>query len=309
MRKLIRPLTVLLLAAVASGGADVRVGAAATRAEEVIKQARAALGGEEKLRGVQGLSFKGKFRRVMQDRETAGEREFEFQLPDKFIRSESFQPGGSTMSIETSQTLSGGESWSSGRGGMIFMRGDGREPTQEEKDRAARMATQRLRAEMARYLLALLLAPPADFPLEFAYVGEATADDGNADVVDATGPDGFAVRLFLDKQSHLPLMLSYRAPRPRVFTMTMQGGHGGGGKGGKSPEEAAKLAQEKLKADGAAKPEEVEMQWRFSDYRQVGGLTLPHRINAGPDGETTDELEIKSYAINPQFKAEKFQKK
>ena len=236
----------------------------------------------------------------------SGEREFEFQLPDKYIRSESFTPGGSTMSINTSQTLSGAESWSSGRGGMIFMRGDGKEPSQEEKDRAAKMAAQRLRAEMARYLLALLAAPPADFPLTFTYAGEATADDGSADVVDASGPDGFAARLFLDKQTHLPLMLSYRAPKPRVFTMTAPAGKGGGHK---SPEEAAKEAQDKLKSDAAARPEEVEMQWRFSDYRQAGGLMLPHRITSGPDGETTDELEVKSYAINPQFKADKFQKK
>lgn len=304
MRTIIRPLSALLLAAAASVGAHVGVEARGTRAAEVLKQARAALGGEEKLRGVQGLSFKGKFRRVIQEREMAGERELEFQLPDKFVKSESFTPGGSTMSIDTSQTLSGSESWSSGRGGMIFMRGDGREPTQEEKDRAAKMATQRLRAEMARYLLALLAAPPTDFPIEFTYVGEATADDGSADVIDATGPDGFAARLFLDKQTHLPLMLSYRAPKPRVFTMTMQGG-----KGGKSPEEAAKQAQEKLKADAAAKPEEVEMQWRFSEYREVGGLQLPHRITSGADGETTDEFEIKSYVVNPQFKADKFQKK
>jgi hypothetical protein len=286
----------------ASGGAGARAGAGATRAEEVLKQARAAVGGEEKLRGVQGLAVKGKFRRVVAEREMSGEREFEFQLPDKFVRSESFQPGGMTTAINSSQVLSGAESWTSGRGGgVIFMRGDGREPTPEEKERAQRASTRRLREEMARYLLALLAAPPAGFPVEFAYAGEATADDGSADVIDATGPEGFAARLFLDKQTHLPLMLTYRAPKPRVFTMTMQPG-----KGGKSPEEMAKDAQEKAKAE---KPEEVEMQWRFSDYRQVGGLMLPHRITSGPDGETTDEFEVKSYALNPQLKAEKFQKK
>ena len=262
------------------------------------------MGGEEKLHGVQSLSFKGKFRRVIQDREMSGEREFEFQLPDKFSRTESFLAGGSTTSITSTQTLSGAESWSSGRGGVIFMRGDGREPTAEEKERAAKMATQRMRAEMARYVLALLAAPPADFPVEFTYAGEATADDGSADVVDASGPDGFAARLFLDKQTHLPLMLSYRAPKPRMLTMSVQAGGGH-----KSPEEAAKEARDKMKSDAAARPEEVEMQWRFSDYRAAGGLLLPHRITSGPEGETTDELEIKSYAINPQFKAEKFQKK
>lgn len=304
MRKIVQHLFVLSLAVGAAGGQVAPAKVGGSRAEEVMKQARAAMGGEAKLRGVQSLSFKGKFRRVIQEREMSGEREFEFQLPDKFAKTESFLAGGSTTSITSSQTLNGAESWSSGRGGIIFMRGDGKEPTQEEKDRAAKAAAQRMRAEMARYLLALLAAPPGSFPVEFTYVGEATADDGSADVVDASGPDGFAARLFLDKQTHLPLMLSYRAPKPRTFTMTMQGG-----KGGKSPEEAAKEAQDKMRADAAAKPEEVEMQWRFSDYKEAGGLMLPHRITSGTDGETTDEFEIKSYSVNPQFKADKFQKK
>jgi hypothetical protein len=64
-----------------------------------------------------------------------------------------------------------------------------------------------------------------------------------------------------------------------------------------------------MKAQGEAKPEEVEMQVRFSDYKESGGLLLPHRIASGPDGETSEEWEIKSYSVNPQFKADKFQKK
>jgi hypothetical protein len=303
MQRIVRYLFVLALAAGAAGGRVASSEAGGSRAEEVMKQARGAMGGEEKLHGVQSLSFKGKFRRVNQEREMSGEREFEFQLPDKFSKTESFLAPGSTTSINTSQTLNGAESWSSGRGGMLFMRSDGKEPTAEEKERAAKAAAQRMRAEMTRYVLVLLVAQPAGFPLEFTYAGEATADDGSADVIDATGPDGFAVRLFLDKQTHLPLMLSYRAPKPRMLTMSVQGG------GHKSPEEMTKEARDKMKADAPARPEEVEMQWRFSDYRQTGGLMLPHRITSGPDGETTDELEIKSYAINPQFKADKFQKK
>src|SRR3712207_7043269 len=49
-------------------------------------------------------------------------------------------------------------------------------------------------------------------------------------------------RLFLDKQTHLPLMLSYRAPKPRVMMMTARPGQGHG----KSQEQLAKEAEEKL---------------------------------------------------------------
>jgi hypothetical protein len=191
---------------------------------------------------------------------------------------------------------------------VIMMRGDGKEPTAEDKARGEREQARQMRVELARYVLALLLTPTPDFPLEFSYFGEATADDGSADVIDATGPEGFAARLFLDKQTHLPLMLTYRAPKPRVVTM-MQGGPRGGAHGGKTPEELVKEAQDRMKAQGEAKPEEVEMQIRFSDYKESGGLLLPHRIASGPDGETNEEWEIKSYSVNPQYKADKFQKK
>jgi hypothetical protein len=311
MRRLFRALTLLAAAAAFAGvaAADTPKSGAA-RAEEILKQARAALGGEDKVRGVQSLAVRGKFRRVVQEREMSGEREFEFSLPDKFARTESITAPGMPTSFTNTRTLNGAESWASGgggRGGIIIMRSDGRDATPEEKARAEQAATRQLRAEMARYLLALLLTPPADFPVEFTYAGEATADDGAAEVIDAAGPEGFAARLFLDKQTHLPLMLSYRAPKPRVMMMTMQGGSQGGAK--KTPEQLAKEAQEKMKAEAPPKPEEVEMQWRFSEYAREGGLMLPHRITAGSDGETTDEWEIKSYALNPQFKADKFQKK
>ena len=307
-------LTVALIALSVAGtfGKD---NTSASRAEEVLKQARAAVGGESKIGGVRGLSIKGKFRRVMGEREMSGEREFDLLLPDKYMRTESIVMPGMAMTINNSRAVSGQEFWSSGGrmgrpGGTSFvMRADGKEPTPEDLAKADQEQARQMRVEMARYVLALLLTPTPAFPLEFSYFGEATADDGSADVIDATGPEGFSARLFLDKQTHLPLMLSYRAPKPRVVTMMQPGGPRGGTHGGKTPEELVKEAQQKMKEQGEAKPEEVEMQIRFSDYKESGGLLLPHRIASGPDGETTEEWEIKSYSVNPQFKADKFQKK
>jgi hypothetical protein len=307
-----KALLLALAAALAAFPAEGRVGAEASRAEEVLRQARAALGGEAKVRGVSGLTIKGKFRRVIQEREMSGERELDLLLPDKYMRTESLVVPGMATSMTNSRAVSGREFWASGgggRGGMvIMMRSDGKEPTPEQKERAEREQARQLRNEMARYVLALLLTPPESFPVQFSYAGEATADDGSAEVIDATGPEGFSARLFLDKQTHLPLMLTYRAQKPRVMMMTMQGGgHGGGG--GKSPEELRKEAEEKLKAQAEQPPEEVEMQVRFSDYKETAGLLLPHHISVASDGETTEEFEIKSYTVNPQFKTDKFQKK
>ncbi|HEU4595171.1 MAG TPA: hypothetical protein VFS10_08360 [Pyrinomonadaceae bacterium] len=314
MQRLSRTILVLALVVAGAGAATGRDNASAARAEEVLKQARAAIGGEAKIGGVRGLSIKGKYRRVIQERELSGEREFDLLLPDKYMRTESVVMQGMGMSMTNTRAINGSEFWADGGRGraggtMMIMRGDGKEPTLEDLARAEQEQARQMRVELARYVLALLLTPSPGFPLEFTYAGEATADDGSADVIDAAGPEGFAARLFLDKRTHLPLMLSYRAPKPRVFTMMQQGGPRGG-HGGKSQEELVKEAREKLKEQGeAAKPEEVEMQIRFSEYRESGGLLLPHRIASGPDGETTEEWEIKTYSVNPQFKADKFQKR
>lgn len=285
--------------------------AAATGAEEILKQARQAVGGEDSLRSVQSLTVKGKYRRVVQDRDMSGEREFDFQLPDKFRRTESFAVGAMGTSAFVTRTLNGAESWtdSGAPGGSFIIMRDGQadKPTKEQQEQMQRRQTAQLRAEFARYVLALLLSPPNDFNVTYSYAGEAVADDGRADVIDANGPDGFAARLFLSKETHLPLMLSYRGPKMRMMRITRPpAGHGQAGGGA----DAQREAQERSSREAPpARPEDAEFELRFEDYRKVGGLLLPHRITQATDGEISEEWEIKSYEINPQFKADKFQKK
>jgi hypothetical protein len=308
MQRFINFACLLALLTAGSFNALGRSNGEAARALELLKQSRAAIGGEEKIESVKTLTLKGKFRRVMQEREMAGEREFNFLLPDKFMKSDTMIVGGSSTTINNYRVLNGTESWtggSNGGGRMFIIGGSEAKPTKEHLEKIEREQTQRFRAEYARYLLALLLSSPSGYGLEFNYVGEAVADDGRADVIDATGPDGFAARLFLDKETHLPLMLTYSAPKPRMFTTMMRSTDEK-----KKPEEMSKEAREKaLQELATTKPEQVEMQLRFTDYRKVGDLMLPHRITQGSDGEVNEEWEIKTYELNPQFKADKFQKK
>jgi len=310
----IKQLALVALLALAGATVDLSTArTAASSAEEILKQARQAIGGEEALRSVQSLTAKGKYRRVLQDRDVSGERELYFQLPDKFQRSDSFDRGPMGMSVYMTRTLNGAESWtetSAPGGGVVIMRdGQAEKPTREQLEQMQRRQASQLRAEFARYLLALFLNPPSDFNVTYTYAGEAVADDGRADVIDANGPEGFAARLFLSKETHLPLMLSYRGPMMRMMMMTRPGG-GHGQPSAAATAEAEKEARERLSKEGpAAKPEEAEYQLRFEDYRKVGALVLPHRITQAQDGEINEEWEIKSYELNPQFKADKFQKK
>lgn len=305
MNKLVKSMFIATLILAGLTHALANLGADLSRAEEVLKQARTAIGGEEKINSIQSLTVKGKYRRVMPDREISGEREFDLLLPDKFMKTDSIYLAGMGTSVTTYRTLSGNESWSGGtQGGPIVIRmGESGPPTKEGMERVQRMLTQEMRAEFARYLLALLLSPPQGFAVKFDYAGEAVADDGRADVLDASGPEGFAARLFLDKETHLPLMLSYRGIKPRMMTVTHRQGDN------RKREDLIKEAQEKAAREGRVEPEHAEIEWRFSDYRKINGLALPHRITQAIDGEVNEEWEIKSFEINPQFKPDKFLKK
>src|ERR1043166_3463574 len=68
MSKLLPLLALVLFCAPAAFADD-------ARAQEILKQARHAIGGEEQLQKVQGLQIHGQYRRVFGDRQMGGDRE------------------------------------------------------------------------------------------------------------------------------------------------------------------------------------------------------------------------------------------
>lgn len=275
-----------------------------SRAEEVLKQAREAMGGE-RLQKIAGLYINGQYRRTFGDRQMAGDREISISLPDKYLIEDSMNPGGMSTSIVNTRGLNGERAWSgsSGGGGMIIRMGGpgGAQLTPEQMEAAQRRMYQ---AELSRYLLAMILMPPASMQVEFKYAGESDVEDLPADVVDVTGPDRFSVRLFFDKKTHFPLLLSYRGPKPRMLTMTRQGGERNRDDIKKAREEAEK----KMREEGPAVPEEVDFFIRLTDHKKVDGVMLPHKFTFLTESEVSEEFEISKYQVNPQFKADKFQK-
>src|SRR4029077_6512978 len=87
-------------------GSFVARAAGDTKVEQLLAQARAALGGEKNLNKVQGLSCMGTFQRTVQDRQLSGELTIDLQLPDKMLRTESMNPMGD-MTVVTEQGING----------------------------------------------------------------------------------------------------------------------------------------------------------------------------------------------------------
>ncbi len=260
-----------------------------TKADQVLAQARAAIGGDQHLASVQGLTAAGTYQREVGDRQMNGEITIDLQLPDKIVRTESSRFMNDTT-VEMRQGLNGdqlvrGSRTIGGGPNMVMRFGNGPE------DEAQALRNQR--ADFARFTLGFLLASAA-MPLEYTYGGEAEADDGKADVVDAKGPGGFAVRLFFDKKTHRPLMMSYRGAAPRIAVQTRRGDG--------PPPAAGPPAT-------LPPPEIVEIQWFLDDYKPVDGVLLPHHLSRSIDGKPVEDVTLKTIKINPTFKTDTFSAK
>jgi hypothetical protein len=279
----------LISLAMTLGGFAARA-AGDTKAEQLLAQARTALGGEKQLEKVHGLTAAGTFQREMGDRQLNGDITIDLQLPDKMLRTESMKPMGDAtiemlQGVNGDQVLRHSRSIGGGPGMMIRM---GPPPGGAD---AEEQALRNQRADMARLALAFLLTSPSAMPLEYTYGGEAEAEDGKADIVDAKGPGSFAARLFFDKKSHRPVMLAYRGAAPRMVVQTRRGD---------GPPPGASLP------DQMPHPQIVDIQLFLDDYKTVDGILLPHHFSRSIDGTPTEEMTFKTIRINPAFKPDAF---
>jgi hypothetical protein len=302
------------------------------KALEVLAAARKALGGEQKLSALKALSLRGTYRREMGAPapggggqmmimtgpggggapQMGGEVEIDAVFPDKFIKVDT-QTGFAT--ITRTEGFDGDRPLLAVHSNSPHVRIMADNPSADPE--RAKTAVERARGELARLLLGMLAGTQPGFPVTYSYVGPAESPDGKAEAIDVKGPAGFAARLFIDAESHLPLMLTYMAPEPRVMTRMAGPGPARGGAGAprdgarvrpfaELPAEERERIEKERQAIEAQPAKLIEYRLFFSDYREVGGLSLPHRIVRGTASATTEEWEIKSYKVNPSIKADRF---
>src|SRR4029079_8753565 len=115
MSKLLLILSLILSSATAAFADD-------ARAQEILKQARQAVGGEEELQKVQGLQIHGQYRRVFGDRQMGGDRDISISLPNKYLVEDAMNTGGLNTAMISYRGVNGERAWSgnSGGGGMVF---------------------------------------------------------------------------------------------------------------------------------------------------------------------------------------------
>jgi hypothetical protein len=259
-------------------------------------------------------------------------------LPDKYLRSEVSAGGGGGMVMVAGcgvtgfngdrplQKLNGGNM--AGPGGMVirmgspngsFSSGSGEKPTPEQLEQMSKTMVRNSQTEASRLMLGwFAMAHPA-IHAQYTFAGEAESPDGKAYVIDVTSADNFAARLFIDEQTHLPLMVTYKGPQPRM--MSAGGGArqvtpAGGGGGHTVTMSASMTEEERKKAQAEMEKQVQEMQKQppamvdytvfFDEWRDADGVKFPFKMRRAMGSETTEEWTVSKVKVNPKIDPKRF---
>ena len=300
------------------------------RVAGIVSAARKALGGEDKVAGLKGLTAEGPFRRSMGGRDLEGTLTVTIARPDKMKRLEELQMGNMVggPTIERTSVLAGTTAWddTQNRGGMgggmqIVMRGPGdgpgpgggAGPTPEQLNE---IRVRRMRVQLQRLMAALV----ADAGTPWVDAGIAESPEGKADILETKEETGRTLRLFVDQATHLPLMVQYQDPKPMVMINggpgrvpggpAGPGGPGGAGPGPGGPQPMAPDEVQKRVAEMQRNPPQLgTFAMHLGDYKKVDGIMLPHKIETSLDGEPNEEWTVEKYKVNPQIKPDTWEKK
>jgi hypothetical protein len=258
----------------------------ADKAASVLAAAREALGGDKKLSAVRTLVVTGRTKQVRGDNLVPIEFEIAMELPDKYVRKDEIpaqESDPSTVGFNGADLIqfpvptapparAGGPPPPT--------------PAMLEAARVARLAN--VRQDFARLALGLFASSFSSVPLTFTYAGVAEAPQGKADVIDVKGAPNFAARLFINAETHLPIMIAWTPPGP-----PQRGGPGRGPADGRGPG-----------ARGDGPPPETRLY--FGEYRETGGLQWPFRLRRAVGPDTVEETTFDGFKINGKIDPKKF---
>jgi len=192
--------------------------APARDAAAVLAEAREALGGEKRLSAVKNFVATGRTRQIRGDNLVPIEFEIAVELPDKYVRKDEIP---AQESAPTSVGFSGDEliqlpvpATSTPPPGGGRAAGPATPPSPAQLDAARKTRVAAVKQDFVRLTLGMFAGSFSSYPLTFKYVGQAEAPQGKADVVEAKAAPNFTVRLFVNSQTHLPIMVSWAPDRP-----------------------------------------------------------------------------------------------
>jgi hypothetical protein len=283
--------------------------AAAKDAAMVLAQAREALGGEKRLASIRSVVATGRTQQVRGDNLVPIEFEIAFELPDRYVRKDEIP---AQESGPTSIGFNGEEliqlpvaAMSAPPPGMARAGGPAPTPSPAQLDAMRKARVDGVKQDFVRLMLGMFATSFSSYPLTFTYVGEAEAPQGRADVIEAKAPPNFVLRLFVNSQTHLPIMVSWQAPgRPAMPRPVPSAAPPA-----QAPASGPPAGPAAAGAPGRGGPPgpPVEFRLYYGDYRDVDGLQWPFRLRRATGTETTEETTFDRFRINTKIDAKKFE--
>jgi hypothetical protein len=306
------------------------------KAAEILAAARKAIG-DKKLDSLKTFSVQSALQRNVQTMQMSSDVEILLELPDKYLRTEVSSGGGMIMAAGGTtgfngdrplQKLNAGAMAGGGMpgGGMVIRMGgpagipsgDGEKPTPEQLAEMSKSMVRGSQTEASRLMLGwFAMAHPA-VNAQYTFAGEAESPDGKAYVIDVKNADNFTARLFIDEQTHLPLMVTYKAPQPRM--MTSGGGTRQVTPAGSSPNSVT-MTSSMSEEDRKKAQAEIDRQIRdiqrqppamadytvfFEDWRDGDGVKFPFKMRRAMGSETTEEWTVSKVKVNPKIDPKRF---
>ena len=311
----------------------------AGRAAGILAAARKAIGGS-KLDAMKTFSVQSAVQRNAGSMQIISDVEVVLDLPDKYLRSETASSGGGGMMIMAGSGVSGfngdrtlqklaGNTMTPGGGMVIRMGGaapsfgdeNKEKPTPEQLEQMNRTFVRNSQVEASRLMLGWFASAHPAARAEYTYAGEAESPDGKAYVIDVKNADNFSARLFIDEQTNLPLMVTYKGPQPRVMSAGGPGamrettpGAGGGhvvtrNLGEMSEEDRKKAvaeAEKQIQDMAKQAPVIVDYTLYFEDWRDADGVKFPFKIRRASGGTTSEEWTVTKIKVNPKVDPKRF---
>jgi len=204
-----------------------------------------------------------------------------------------------------------------GGGGSFSSADSGPKPTPEQLEEMNRTMVRNSQVEVSRLMLGWFAAAHPAAQAEYSYAGEAVSPDGKAFVIEVKNSGTLNARLFIDEETNLPLMVTYRGPQPRTINagprqMTQTAGGGGHvvTSGAQSSEEERKKAiadvQKQLEEMQKQPPVMVDYTVFFEDWRDADGVKFPFKMRRAMDGTTTEEWTVNKVKLNPKVDPKRF---
>jgi hypothetical protein len=330
----------VVLVVVCAGAQHATVWSQSADPAQVLSAAREALGGEKNLAAVQTFVATGRTRQIRGNNLVPIEFEISCELPDKFVRKDEVpaQDTDLTMTgfrgddlIQFPQAPPGrvggppappgrDTPLPTGRGGAappVDGRGRGGPPPSPMQQRLAS-----IKQDFARLMLGTFATSFPSYPLTFKYAAQGEAPEGRADILDVTGPANFAARLVVQRDTHLPVMLTWQVPATNVIVrlpgqplpdplppgaviIEAPAPPAAAARQDERGQYTATVANLRRQALAQAKP--VEYRMYYADFRNVGGVKWPFRIRRAIAGETVEETTFDRIRINVKIDPRKFE--